>query len=100
MNDFQQATNRLKLPAILDTKAAAPLTQAFLSHRGGDLHVDAADVQRLGAQCLQVLLAARAAWAVDGRNLLVENMSTECRAALGLCGVAPEALVYHKELVS
>jgi chemotaxis protein CheX len=48
----------IELPDVLDLKAATPLTVEFLSMRGRPLDVDASRVERLGGQCLQVLLSA------------------------------------------
>jgi chemotaxis protein CheX len=86
------------LPPVLDLTAASGLLEAFTERRGQVLVVDGAGVQRLGAQCLQVLLAARAAWEADGQTLRVENCSDDFLASLDLMGVAPEALTYLKEL--
>jgi chemotaxis protein CheX len=88
----------LNLLPILDLIAASALLEAFTSRRGADLVVDGAAVQRLGAQCLQVLLAARAAWAADEQNFLVENCSEDFLATIELLGVKPERLTYRKEL--
>lgn len=56
----------MRLPANMDLGAAAPLKQALLAERGKPIVLDASDVERFGALCLQVLLAARATWAADG----------------------------------
>ncbi len=93
MEDIGHAQYDMKLPAILDLTAASPLKDAFLSNRGRDIQIDGTDVQRLGAQCLQVLLAARATWDADGHKLLITSYSAELIAALELFGVAPETLV-------
>lgn len=87
-------TDLFELPPILDLIAAPGLHESFTGKRGAALAVDAGAVQRLGAQCLQVMLAARAAWAADGMPLLVENLSGEFAAALELMGVAPDDLAY------
>lgn len=74
------------LPAILDLTAAGPLAAEFLAHRGTPLMVDGSGVERMGAQCLQVLLAARNAWAADGHAFSIESPSetlTETVAAVG-----------------
>lgn len=65
----------LELPPVLDPVAAPALLQAFLERRGQALVVNGGGVQRLGAQCLQVLLAARAAWEADDSALVMENCS-------------------------
>jgi chemotaxis protein CheX len=85
-------TDGLELPPVLDLIAATGLLESFVGRRGQELAMDGGNVQRLGAQCLQVLLAARTAWAADGQTLLLENMSDEFSAALELIGVAPADL--------
>jgi chemotaxis protein CheX len=97
---FENGAVDLTLPPILDLVAAANLLGAFHDRRGHALQVNGAGVQRLGAQCLQVLLAARAAWAADDQPLRIENFSEEFSAALELMGVTPQALTYSKELAS
>lgn len=77
---------------ILDLKAAAQLQQDFLARRGSALRVDASKVERVGGLCLQILLAARAAWSAEGQDLVFETMSAEFQAGLALLGVTPEML--------
>jgi chemotaxis protein CheX len=77
----------LLLPEVLDMTAAGSLAQSFLSHRGSELEVDASNVQRLGAQCAQVLLSAVATWRADGKRLALVKPSTEfveCGRLLGV----------------
>ncbi|MBC7668806.1 STAS domain-containing protein [Caulobacter sp. DWR2-3-1b2] len=57
----------IALPETLDLKASGPLKQAFVERRGQDIEVHADQVRRLGGLCLQVLIAARKAWAEDGK---------------------------------
>ncbi len=74
------------LPPVLDLTAAAPLAAEFMAHRGTPLMVDGSGVERLGAQCLQVLLAARNAWVADGHAFSIETPSealAETLAGLG-----------------
>jgi chemotaxis protein CheX len=79
------------LPETLDLPAAAPLTATLLARRGQDVALDASAVQRLGAQCLQVLLAAQAAWAEDGQNFRLYGASAELAEAAALLG-APDLI--------
>ena len=74
------------LAPVLDLKAAAPLKAALLERRGHPLELDAHDVQRLGGLCLQVLLAAAAAWRADGVPLRVGPRSEAFLDALRLFG--------------
>ncbi len=82
------ASDALVLPAVLDLKAAAPLKAALLEHRGGDVQIDASGVQRLGALCLQVLLAGGRAWSEDGHAYRIEPRSDAFSDTLTLFGAA------------
>jgi chemotaxis protein CheX len=88
----------LKLPAVLDLKAAGPLAAAFLARRGADITVDAAAVQRLGGQCLQVLLAAQVSWREDLNSMQVQAPSADFLSALELFGVTSEQLFLEESV--
>lgn len=81
------AKKQLQLPEVLDLTAAAPLAQELLARRGGDLTVDASQVRRAGAQCVQVLLAAVATWKADGARLCVEKPTEEFAKVTELLGI-------------
>lgn len=85
----------LPLPARLDLTASGPLRDALLLRRGAALCVDAGAVEHLGTPCLQVLLAAAAAWRVDGRHLDVTPMSEAFSDALRSFGLTPGDLAAH-----
>ena len=54
--------------------------------RGKDVMLNASHIERVGAQCLQILLSARKTWAADGVNLSLGSVSqywTEQWAAYG-----------------
>jgi chemotaxis protein CheX len=87
----------LRLPAVLDLKAAAPLAAAFLGRRGEDLRVDAGDVQRIGGQCLQILLSAHSAWVEDRRSMTIANATPQFCSAIELFGAGPALSFYPKE---
>ncbi len=87
-------SHTLDLPPVLDLIAAPLLLESLTGHRGQTLTLDAGNVQRLGAQCLQVLLAARAAWAADGQALALENPSDEFTATLALLGSSTAELTH------
>lgn len=76
-------TGVVELPEVLDLKAATPLTVEFLTLRGRPVHVDASNVQRLGGQCLQVLLSAAMTWKADKIPfaLCVRRFQRRARAA-------------------
>jgi chemotaxis protein CheX len=95
-----KSDSKLRLGAVLDLKAAAPLAELLLSRRGHDVELDGSDVERLGAQCLQVLLSARTSWAADGRNFAVEKLSPAIIATLELLGITPTALQYRRDITA
>jgi chemotaxis protein CheX len=76
----------LRLGQVLDLNAAGPLAHEFLALRGRDVEVDASAVERMGAQCVQVLLSARATWDADGAAFAVVAPSDEFTSTLALLG--------------
>ena len=68
-------------------RASGPLAGELLSARGSDVILDASAVERLGTQCLQVLLSAAATWRSDGACLSIEEPSPAFCDALALAGL-------------
>jgi chemotaxis protein CheX len=87
MPSAQPFAQTLQLPASLDLSYAAPLAESFLALRGMNLTVDAAGVQRVGAQCVQVILSALSTWRVDEAEFSIVDPSPEFRDALSLLGI-------------
>ncbi|MGE0742202.1 MAG: STAS domain-containing protein [Hyphomonadaceae bacterium] len=77
----------MKLPATLDFRTAAPLRDALLERRGHPLRLDADEVERIGGQCIQVLVAAQQTWAHDGVAFSLHAPSDEMRRSLGYVGL-------------
>lgn len=92
MTSEDSAAAPLVLADSLDLTAAAPLAAALLAARGKPATLDASGVRRLGAQCLQVLLAARALWSSDGLPWRVVDPSPEFADAAALMGCPDLAL--------
>lgn len=76
------------LAGSLDMTAAAPLTAELLAARGAPINLDASAVRRVGAQCLQVLLAAQTAWIAEGFAFDIVDPSPEFSDGLALMGAA------------
>ncbi len=87
----------LVLAQALDLRAAAPLLQDIRARRGQALILDGSVVERLGGQCLQVLLAAQAAWAADQQGFTILNPSTALKDGWALMGAEPLAPVASAE---
>jgi chemotaxis protein CheX len=77
----------LKLAAVLDLNEASNLKANILAMRGAPLTIDASGVERLGAQCVQVLLAAAKAWEVDKQPFSFGKASEAFLKTLQLIGV-------------
>ena len=81
-------TTALKLRPILDLLAATPLKEQFLAARGRPVSIDASDVDRVGALCLQVLLSAKSTWGADGVSFSFGETSAAFEAGLGTLGAS------------
>ena len=69
----QASSSCLILPDCLDASAAAAVKDMLLARRGNALVVDASQVRRVGAQSLQVLIAAARTWQADGQSYCVDE---------------------------
>ena len=81
------AMGSMTLPDELDIKAAGPLAAELIAARGKDLTLDASQVERVGGQCLQVLLSAAATWGADGAELTIEEPSAAFADAIRIAGL-------------
>lgn len=80
-------TERLTLPARLDSSAAPALMQTLLGHRGRPVVLDASGVEVIGARAIEILIAAGRQWAADGCTLAVEGASDRYAATCAILGV-------------
>jgi chemotaxis protein CheX len=83
----------IELPENLDMPIAAHLVESFSKCVGQPLSVDASRVQRLGASCLQVLLAAARTWKAEGHALSLVNPSPRFLEDLKLLGLQPDTFL-------
>jgi len=96
-NSLVMASRTMMLPEILDVVAAGSLAESLLSLRGAYLEIDGSRVQRLGGQCLQILLSALSTWKADEAILEFTHLSFEFVENLALFGVS-SALFTQQEL--
>ena len=76
----------LQLSQVLDMPAASGLAAALLARRGAALSIDGSAVERMGGQCLQVLLAARKTWLAEGQSFQLTRPSAALADALVALG--------------
>jgi chemotaxis protein CheX len=91
--DTEPGPRTVQLPEALDLPAAVPLAEQLLGCVGEDLVIDARAAQRLGASCLQVLLAAARTWKAEGNSVSLESPSDRFLEDLRLLGFEPETLL-------
>lgn len=101
MQDAETATPatasepELVLPDSLDSSSAASIRDLLLARRGASLVVDAGQVQRVGIQSLQVLLAAAHTWRADGQNYAVRNPSSALLETIALVGLSADQFLFE-----
>lgn len=83
----QGLVTSLALPPVLDITAATPLASEFARLRGKDIVVDASAVERMGAQCVQVLLSAAATWNHDAMEIELASPSPAFAEGLEAMGL-------------
>lgn len=89
----KKGNKSLKLAAVLDLNEASNLKANILSLRGAPLSIDASGVERVGAQCVQVLMAAAKAWEADKHPFSFEKASEAFIKTLQLIGVNVDHLL-------
>lgn len=98
-NASESPLRRLELAEMLDLRAATPLAAQLLALRGEEVTLDACAVQRLGGQCLQILLSAKATWEFDGVQLRVVAPSPGFVEGLQLLGIQSKQLLEEEHPV-
>ncbi|MBY0562015.1 STAS domain-containing protein [Hyphomicrobium sp.] len=78
----------LVLPDSCDSSSAAALKDLLVARRGAPLVVDASQVNRVGVQALQVLMAAANTWRADGQSYAVTNPSAALLDTIALVGLS------------
>lgn len=81
------AAECITLPTELDIKAAGPLASQLLALRGRDVMLNASQIERVGAQCLQILLSAAATWTADASELTISEPSPAFTDAIEIAGL-------------
>ncbi|MBP2548095.1 chemotaxis protein CheX [Neorhizobium galegae] len=83
----------LKLVSVLDLNEASVLHGQLTNMRGSDVAIDASGVERLGVQCVQVLVAAARVWEEDKKAFVFEQVSDAFRKTMQLIGINIENLL-------
>ena len=89
----EQTPECLMLPDCLDSSAAPSIKDMLLARRGNAIVVDASQVRRVGAQALQVLVAAARTWQADEQSYRLTGASAELLETVALIGLPHEDLL-------
>jgi chemotaxis protein CheX len=81
------------LPPRLDSAAATQLANDLRAREGGDVALDAAGVELMGAKAVQTLVVAAAAWRAAGHAFAVTGMTDKVRGQFVLLGLSDLSLI-------
>ncbi|ADL00428.1 STAS domain-containing protein [Brevundimonas subvibrioides] len=77
------------LPGRMDASTLPETHADIVRRRGNDLDLEASQVDRFGAQALQLMLSSFATWREDGFRLRLLDPSPAVRTAFDQLGCAP-----------
>lgn len=83
---------RIELPGKLNSASAVEVLDAIKSFQGRSLFVDARNVTMIGAQCIQILMAAKQFWQARTEEFKVGNLSEDVRSSLRTLGLTAEQI--------
>ncbi|MEF0941995.1 STAS domain-containing protein [Rhizobium sp. BR 362] len=77
----------ISLAAVLDLNEASTLRGKLVGLRGSNLVIDASGVERIGALCVQVIMAAAKTWDEDKLSFTFSKVSDAFQKTMQLIGV-------------
>jgi chemotaxis protein CheX len=83
----------ISLAAVLDLNEAAALRGKLMGLRGSNVVVDASGVERVGALCVQVIMAAAKTWDEDKLSFTFSKVSDAFQKTMQLIGVNVDHLL-------
>lgn len=81
------AEKNLSLAAVLDLNEASALHGQLMGLKGSNVVIDASAVERVGALCVQVLMAAAKTWQEDKLSFTFARVSDAFMKTMQLIGV-------------
>ncbi len=86
----QNGPQLIELAKKLDLTAAAPLAKQIGEVKDGPIELNASQVERLGGQCLQVLLCAKRHFTAKEQGFQITNASDAFSQSLETLGISPD----------
>ncbi|ACM25445.1 STAS domain-containing protein [Agrobacterium sp. SHOUNA12C] len=77
----------VSLAAVLDLNEASALRGKLMGLRGSNVAIDASSVERIGALCIQVIMAAAKTWDEDKLSFTFSKVSDAFQKTLQMIGI-------------
>ncbi len=77
----------VSLAAVLDLNEASALRGKLMGLRGGNVAIDASGVERIGALCIQVIMAAAKTWDEDKLSFTFSKVSDAFQKTMEMIGI-------------
>ncbi|MBB3608270.1 STAS domain-containing protein [Rhizobium sp. BK602] len=75
------------LAAVLDLNEASALRGKLMGLRGSNVAIDASGVERIGALCIQVIMAAAKTWEEDKLSFTFSKASDAFQKTMQMIGI-------------
>lgn len=85
------------LPKVLNLVEASSLLDSFIKMKSSNIKIDASNVVQIGAQCMQILIAAKNNWQENNFDFILENPSKEFLESMLTIGIIDDDLTYHRQ---
>ena len=83
----KKGAKTISLAAVLDLNEASTLRGKLMGLRGSNVVIDASGVERIGALCVQVIMAAAKTWDEDKLSFTFSKVSDAFQKTMQLIGV-------------
>ncbi|MFT4184089.1 MAG: STAS domain-containing protein [Rhizobium sp.] len=77
----------ISLAAVLDLNEASALRGKLMGLRGSNVAIDASGVERIGALCIQVIMAAAKTWEEDSHSFTFSKASDAFQKTMQMIGI-------------
>ncbi|OCJ26767.1 chemotaxis protein CheX [Agrobacterium sp. B133/95] len=77
----------VSLAAVLDLNEASALRGKLMGLHGSNVAIDASSVERIGALCIQVIMAAAKTWDEDKLSFTFSKVSDAFQKTLQMIGI-------------
>lgn len=83
----RKGVKTISLAAVLDLNEASTLRGKLMGIRGNNVAIDASGVERIGALCVQVIMAAAKTWDEDKLSFTFSKVSDAFQKTMQMIGV-------------